>query len=392
VNRFHVSRTQLLVWLFVTGLWALLTSALIIISIYKVDALQLHDYAAYYEAAQRINNGQSLYIDVQASKTYLYPPLLAQSLTPLEAMLPFMETAVLWVILNLFCLLVATYLMASQLQKGWKQYVIWLLPLLFLPTLETFMSGQIVPIMLLLIVGAMVAYKQEHPWIAGGLLAIVTWLKIYPILIIGYFILRRDWRVVASAFVGGMLLLVLQLGISGIDVVMSFFTDTLMNLASQGQDFILFRNNSIFGFTHRLLENSTLAKLTQWSIVGILIAIMGWIVRYDWRVKLKDLTTAKFELEYAVLVVFMLLIGSTLLSTSMMPILLPVAIALKYSHTIKHYIVFAGSFVLLSMTFEYVSREYVINAHPIIQGFGFYALVGLWGLLTYLHWEESNQS
>lgn len=382
-------RKHVLIYTTIIAVWGLFTTILILISIYKVDALQLHDYNAYYDAAQRLNDGQSLYIDVQASRTYLYPPLLAQTLMPLEANLSFMDTAIVWVILNIFCLMLATFTMASQMQSGWKQYFVWLLPLLFLPTLETFMSGQIVPIMLVLIVGAMVAYKHDRPLLAGGLLAIITWLKIYPIFIIGYFILRRDWRVVVSAFVVGIVLLMLQIGISGFGVMMTFFTETLVNLAAQGQDFVLFRNNSIFGFTHRLIDNPTLAKIAQWIIVALLVSSMAWIVRGNWRTKLKNMNTSAFELEYAMIIVFMLLIGSTLLSTSMLPILLPATIAVKYSHSTKQYMVFIGLFITLSMTFEYVSREYIIDAHPLIQGYGFYALLSLWGLLLYLRWKET---
>lgn len=382
-----MTKLQILVWVFIIALWGLFTVIFIFIALHQEDAL--FDYIAYYNAAQRLNDGLPIYTSINASKTYLYPPLLAQAIAPLEATISFIETATVWIIFNIICLLVATIFMALQIKKSWKHYLIWLMPLIFLPILETYTYGQLVPIMLLLLISTMIAYKNGYPMLAGGLLAIATWLKIYPIYIIAYFLLHREWRIVISAFVVGITLLLLQIGISGIELIEIYFTDTLVNLATHGQSFNIFRNHSIFGFTHRLfVDNQTIAKLLQWGIAGGMLITMLFTSQLSWKKNLRDLSPEEFDLEYGMLIVFMLLMGSTLFSTSMLPIILPIAIALKYAKGLKQHLILLISFMLMEFTLGFISAKESLYLHPLIQGYGFYAIFILWGLLVYLRWKK----
>lgn len=382
---------SVIIWLALIPIWGMFTAVFILTSLYKAGSM--HDYNAYFQAAQRLNDGVPLYNSIEVTRAYLYPPLLAQLMAPLDQLFPANENAVIWIIFNIFCLLLTTLLLASQFNNRWKRYFIWILPFLFLPVIETFTNGQIVPIMSLLIVGALVAYKHDRPLIVGGCLALATWLKIYPILIIVYFIMRRDWRVVLWAFIVGMALLFLQISLSNVELIISFFTDTLVNLASQGQDFNLFRNHSIFGFTHRLFSDSpSIAKVTQWIIAGTLFLMM-MLVGIRTRSKRDDNPPfAAFELEFGMTVTYMLLMGSTLLSTSMLPIIIPIAIALKYINHLRHYIIWTASFLGISFTFGFISNDLTqFNANPILQGYGFYSIIILWMLLLYLYWQLGHR-
>jgi hypothetical protein len=387
-NSNSVSWKIFVIWFALIFIWGLFTAVFILTSLYKAGSM--HDYNAYYQAAQRLNDGMPLYNEIEVTRAYLYPPLLAQLLAPLDRLLPANENAVIWIVFNIFCLLLTTFLLATQFKNKWKRYFIWILPFLFLPVIETFTNGQIVSIMSLLIVGAMVAYKHNHPMLVGICLAFATWLKIYPIVIIFYFILRRDWRVVIYAFVVGMALLFLQISLSNVDLVLSFFTHTLVNLASQGQDFNLFRNHSIFGFAHRIFAgNPAIASMTQWGIAGVMLVVMIVAGVRTRNQKVQDLSHEEFELEYGMVVAYMLLMGSTLLSTSMLPIIIPIAIALKYVRELRHYIIWAASFLGISFTFGFISNDLTqYNANAILQGYGFYSIVIMWMLLLYLHWQR----
>ncbi len=54
------------------------------------------DFEAYYKAAARLVSGEVLYVDLLQPDPYLYPPLLAQLLTPLAATLGILRAAQVW--------------------------------------------------------------------------------------------------------------------------------------------------------------------------------------------------------------------------------------------------------------------------------------------------------
>jgi hypothetical protein len=381
---------QIPIWLGIIGLWSILTIGLVLVPFTWSGAL--YDYNAYYNAAQRLNHGVDLYLSIEAYQTYLYPPLLAHALAPLAASISFEETAIVWTIFNLFCVILSIILLTSQIQNQWKRYAVWLMPVTFVPILETFLQGQVVPILLLLITGAWVAYRSNKAWITGGLLAIATWLKIYPVFIILYFILRRDWRVVASALLIGMVVFGLQISWSELDTMITYFTVNLPNLAAGGQELSMFYNHSLLGLTSRLFEHKLqLATVSRSVGIGLMVLAMIGINRYANRSKLSQMKLAEFDLEYAMMIVFMLLFGGTLFSSGLLPILLAIAIAIKYGQNWRDYSIILILFLLMSLTLFFVFANSFGNQHPIIQGYGTYSMILLWGLLGYLRWTHVRQ-
>jgi hypothetical protein len=157
----------------------------------------LADVRAYYDAATRLNAGRALYpkdIDPSTNLAYLYPPLLAIVFRPLAA-LGYGIFAFVWegVVLVSFALLLRTLGVRSQ--RTWLA-----VGLLGIPIGWALAVAQAqVPLTLLLAVG--------QPWT----IALAANIKLFPALIVLWWIGRRDFETVAAFFAWSGLFVVVQL-------------------------------------------------------------------------------------------------------------------------------------------------------------------------------------
>lgn len=153
----------------------------------------LADARAYYNAAHRLNVGTPLYpatADPDAAEFYRYPPLLAIILRPF-ALLPYSLFAVLWEA----TIVVAFAATVRRLGGGGRTWIA--IGLLGIPIGWAVGVGQAqVFVTYLLAVG--------QPWA----IALGGQLKLFPALIVLWWLGRRDWQAV-GAFVGWTLILVL---------------------------------------------------------------------------------------------------------------------------------------------------------------------------------------
>ncbi len=172
---------------------------------------------------------------------YLYPPLLAILLIPLT-LLPYRVALFAWTLFSLALWVYGTAILvqwawqildvtpssthtaaghegdASAEERGARRTrqdlalfactVTVLLSASFFPLLYGIINGQVTSLIFILTLLAL-ALLRRHPRLAGATLALATWIKLYPVILIGYFLLRRRWRVVEGAALAGGLLAVM---------------------------------------------------------------------------------------------------------------------------------------------------------------------------------------
>jgi hypothetical protein len=137
-----------------------------------------------------------------------YPPPFVLALEPLS-LLPRIEAFLLWHGLNLCLLLIAIWLLVADLDDSRRRVRFACAALLYGPVTAALFWGQVEPFVLLMLVIALrnsVARRDIACGIAVGLAALC---KMYPLVVIGYFLLCRRWTVVASTgltILGGILL------------------------------------------------------------------------------------------------------------------------------------------------------------------------------------------
>jgi hypothetical protein len=154
----------------------------------------LADAHAYYEAAARLNAGQALYppgLDPSGNHIYLYPPLLAVVLRPL-ALLPFEWFAAAWEAIVVVAFVLLLQHLGVRRRSTWLAVGILGVPIGWALTV----AQAHLPLTLLVALG--------QPWS----IAVAANLKLFPALIVLWWLGRRDWEAAAAfAMWSGLLVL-----------------------------------------------------------------------------------------------------------------------------------------------------------------------------------------
>jgi hypothetical protein len=164
---------------------------------------------------------------------YPNPPLWAVLFQPLTA-LPCVDAFRLWRLISLALWASVTLLLAGQV---WQRCVrvgaspfrtamsaafIVALSAFSYTVLDGLWLGQVHLLVLARIVLAWWLYERNHPVAAGLVLAFITLIKLVPAVLLVYFLLRREWRVLAGAALGGALLLAVMLvGVGGLPTLLA---------------------------------------------------------------------------------------------------------------------------------------------------------------------------
>ena len=179
------------------------------------DQWHRRDFSNYYESAWAMRHGIDPYSTnltpigaqlgletnwlVHASET---PPFLL-CFEPLTRMRPRVAFW-LWTAINFSALAIAMYLLLVRRSglSGRTALLLAGLMLMSAPVNLNFYWGQSQLIVLALMVAAMRAMDRDRDGTAGLLIAAAALLRAYPLLLVGYFVIRRKWRAVIFATVG----------------------------------------------------------------------------------------------------------------------------------------------------------------------------------------------
>jgi len=138
---------------------------------------------------------------------YVYPPFFAVMLHTLAEQ-PFPVASRLWEGLNIFWLLLSIPLLLYL--SGWQERQLggrrWLLlgllaMLFFSPAHEVILLGQVSLLLMALIAASLALLHHGNAWrdgLAGALLGLAVAIKIVPVVLLVYLLLRRRWSAVAG--------------------------------------------------------------------------------------------------------------------------------------------------------------------------------------------------
>lgn len=179
-----------------------------------VASRRLVDFPVYYAAGQSLISGRTdLYSPMFALSPvmdYRYLPFFLVSLVPLWH-LSFRAAAYVWYFTELIEIAVAVWAVRGMLKNlnmsgsfevgsEIRTRTVWLLA--FLITCQYFVMvvhyGNAQLVATALMFAAMYLWLRQRNLVAGALLALSITIKLIPILLLPYFILRKQWRVVGT--------------------------------------------------------------------------------------------------------------------------------------------------------------------------------------------------
>jgi hypothetical protein len=200
-------------------------------SFYYDVALALRDnpHANIYDPRliQSVANAHHVFL---GAGVYHYPPVLPILLIPLT-LLSFTDAAHVWLIFDLLLSLVGTALLIDWARRVWEPptrdaarlfaVAALFLILMYQPLVQGVRLGQATVLVFFLLVLAAWLIERGHPELAGALLAFASWIKVYPLVLIAYYVLRRERRVTHGAAIGGAVGFILALVVVGIPGVLA---------------------------------------------------------------------------------------------------------------------------------------------------------------------------
>jgi len=380
------------------------------------------DFGSYWIAASRTAAGGTPYdwlaVDrpIAGDETeHVYPPLLAVLLMPLTGWLDYPAARLLWLLFSVLCLGVGLALSwrLSGLRASRHGGYAALAALALLPSVSITLAVGQLSCQLLLLLAGIFALRRARRWAAAGaVLGFSIYLKVFPAIVGGYLLLRREWRAAVGAAVTGAALVGFTVLAIGWEPHWTYLTRVL---PAQSRLFGLPQNVSLTGFvTHTAIANAYTTPVVAADLAGralvalaslALLAAAGYAV---WRGRSREGADAP---AYALTVVTALLITPATGFYNLVVAALPLGVAISRAAGGRpaRAALLVAAIVLLGLPtdlcellpvrvwcFDYwVAQGLPTAALPWRVGWGnllmagpFYGLLLLWGLLWRLCLSE----
>lgn len=373
-----------------------------------------HDFAVFYQAAERLREGQDIYQDLdtfqQAIETgsfvlkdpqtvwpYAYPPLAAVILSPLT-WLPYPWAAAAWTVANLLFLWVGCALIVLGTGRAtWMMIAAVLLLLIrFFPATVALRLGQMEVAQFLLIALALWALTGQRERLAGISLGLATALKFFPGALLGFLLWKRRWRPAAWGIGLAAGLLAASYAVVGLDRIPRYLAFT--SVYSHGGFAAFPYNQSFSGFFARAFT----ANLFVTPVRGIDSPALAWgltvlatvvvtlpFLTVTWGPG--DPTSERFSLEYALAIVVLLLASPHSQIYAFVWLLLPFIVLLRWVSRQDNvpWPMVSGLLVAYLLT----GRDFAFNVRFVIRFIQSHFIVGtlvLWGLLVVVLWNRQT--
>jgi hypothetical protein len=152
----------------------------------------------------------------------------------------------------------------------------------FRPIADTLAFGQIDLALLLMLTLALWALREERDLAAGVLVALGTLFKIYPVILLAFFVIKRRWRALAGFVLGMLAFNALAVATIGWDMHRVYLTEVFPRIGgTTAQD----QNQTISGFIARFFAAPTDAAIFQNRAITLaatavsgLVALLGCLL------------------------------------------------------------------------------------------------------------------
>jgi hypothetical protein len=211
-----------------------------------------YDFSAYWSAAGRLLAGASPYGPQQLAGTYspqqqflyLYPPPLAAFLTPLHQLFPddYRAAAGVWAVAGAAIVVACVLALAKSERLGARYPLLagrgaWLLvaaAFAFPPVVGELVLGNVHLLLLGLLTAAWLGLRRgdaRGEWVAGFAVGAAAIVKVFPALLLVWFLLTRRWRAAAGFVLAMAVLAIVALPITGVQPWLDYPT-VLANLGA----------------------------------------------------------------------------------------------------------------------------------------------------------------
>ena len=170
------------------------------------------DYDLWFSVGWYYRHDGVLYPSDERPFQFMYPPTAALLLSILSVVGKGLFVPLLLLIQSVAWL--GSILLSVRLATGKalrQDPLLYLVPtILVIPCIhDMYLLGQPNLLLLFLMLGAFVALRERHPWLAGSLIGLAAAIKAFPVMAVGYLLWRRQWKATASLIISMVILLLL---------------------------------------------------------------------------------------------------------------------------------------------------------------------------------------
>ena len=247
----------------------------------------------YRLAAKRILTGVNLYTyragepEMGMYSMYTYPPLFAILFLPLSLM-PYAVSVFTWFIMNFLFLFMSLYLVLKSLKLLDQRFTSFFI-LIFISNAGAYAStltgGQINILILFLLSLVFYLYIQEKKILTGMILALAVTIKVTPILFIGYFLIKQEFKILFYFTLGFILFFFLipsaVLGWDkNLDLLSQWFQGMVLTMNLTAFYEIRSSDQSLYVYLRRLGRVFTWfpIKIVWWRISLAILALTSFFV------------------------------------------------------------------------------------------------------------------
>jgi hypothetical protein len=181
------------------------------------------DFRVYYRWAELFKLDGWYLREIKTTEPHFYyPPFWGMVIHPLT-LFPFETAKFIWQLFNIllvfgFLGLIFKWLKELHLDKlkqRWLQWFLIIIVLAYAPVCDTIRGGQVNLLLLILFSLSLYCYERNKKGIAGVLLGIASMTKLVPILMVGYWFWKKEYRIVIATILTIIIATILTLILYG---------------------------------------------------------------------------------------------------------------------------------------------------------------------------------
>ena len=237
------------------------------------------DFSVYYYGSQAFYLGANPYIQATNSfSNFVYPPFVLLFFLPF-LLLSYTSAGIVFLVFSFLSLFIGVYLFLQAIRRfTWSGYFMMLaLCLLAFPVKFTFGMGQINLVVFFLLSMTVFFLQKKRQVVAGVFLGLSLALKLFPILLLPYFLITGKIRIVCVALGFFLLLYGVTFFVVGADFHTLFLSSVVPGIGSSYQSD--YYNQSLTGFFARLLLQAGVGGIVKNLLATSLILLTFVVIK-----------------------------------------------------------------------------------------------------------------
>lgn len=306
------------------------------------------DFSVYYFGTKAFLSGINPYLVTPDSfSNYVYPPFVLLLFTPF-LLFPLSLSSTIFLVISFASLFLGIYFCLKTLKKfTWTAYFLVLsLSLFAFPTKFTFGMGQVNLIILFLLSVSLYMLQQNKQTKAGYLIGLSFAVKLFPLLLLVYFLLKKQFKVIIAALVTITILYLPTLLIIGMPDHIIFFRSVLPGIGNSYQ--AEYYNQALSGFFARLPLDPEAGIFVK-NIISFLFVFISFLIIY--KTKTRKSTN---NLSFSLVVTLSLIVNPFSWQHHFVWLILPFIVTFySIGRSMLSYILLGLSYLLVSFNFAH---------------------------------------